>query len=218
MAVAQLDIRPPTLAAYYPESDGKPMTETDAHRKQMINLLVVLEAHFRTDPQVYVGGNLMIYYVEGDPKASIAPDVFVVRGVPKRNRRVYKMWEEGRAPDVVIELTSRSTRDEDLGSKRWIYAEMGVREYFLFDPLGDYLQPPLRGYSLTGDEYTRIAGDGARILSETLGLELRIVDGWLRLANPTTGELLLTPEELAAEVERLRAELRSLKSGGQAIT
>lgn len=215
MAVAQLGIKPRVPAVDYPESDGKPMTETDTHRKQMVDLLVVLEAYFRNDPQVYVAGNLMMYYVEGDPKASITPDVFVVQGVPKGDRRVYKVWEEGRAPDVVIELTSRSTRDEDLGSKRWIYAEMGVREYFLFDPLGDYLTPALRGYRLVGDEYVRMESDGVRLMSQTLGLELRVVDGWLRLADPTTNGLLATPGEMVDEPERLRAELRQLKSNAK---
>ena len=211
MAVTQLDIKPRAAAIDYPESDGKPMTETDTHRKQMVDLLVVLEAYFRNDPQVYVAGNLMMYYVEGDPKACIAPDVFVVRGMSRGDRRVYKVWEEGRAPDVVIELTSRSTRDEDLGSKRWIYAELGVSEYFIFDPLGDYLTPPLRGYRLVGDEYIRMEGDGTRLMSQSLGLELRIVDSWLRLFDPEAGRFLPTPAELADEVERLRAELAQLK-------
>jgi Uma2 family endonuclease len=212
MAVAQLNIQPLTQVVEYPESDGKPMTETDTHREQMTDLITALQAYFRDDPQVYVAGNLMMYYVEGDPTQSIAPDVFVVRGVPKRNRRIYKVWEEGRAPDVVIELTSRSTRDQDLGSKRWIYAEIGVREYFLFDPLGDYLKPPLRGYTLTGDEYVRIESDGSHILSHSLGLELRVVNGRLRLADPSTSNLLPTPAELADELEHLRAELQQLKS------
>jgi hypothetical protein len=112
----------------------------------------------------------------------------------------------------VIELTSRSTRDEDLGNKRWVYAELGVREYFIFDPLGEVLQPPLRGYTLSGDEYIRIASDGTSIMSQSLGLELRVVDGWLRLFDPETGRLLSTPAELVDEVERLRAELGQLRS------
>ncbi len=211
MAVAQLDNKPRAAAIDYPESDGKPMTETDIHREQMTDLLTALKAYFRDDPQAYVAGNLMMYYTEGEPKDCISPDVFVVRGIPKRNRRVYKIWQEGRSPDVVIELTSRSTRDEDLGSKRWIYAELGVREYFIFDPLGDYLTPPLRGYRLVGDEYNRMEGDGTRLMSQSLGLELRIVDGWLRLFDPEAGKLLPTPAELADEVERLRAELAQLK-------
>lgn len=213
MAVTQLDIKSHAAAIDYPESDGKPMTETDIHREQMTDLLTALKAYFRDDPQAYVAGNLMMYYTEGEPKDCVSPDIFVVRGIPKRNRRVYKIWQEGRSPDVVIELTSRSTRDEDLGSKRWIYAELGVREYFIFDPLGDYLTPPLRGYRLVGDEYIRMEGDGTRLMSQSLGLELRIVDSWLRLFDPEAGRFLPTPAELADEVERLRAELAQLKGG-----
>jgi Uma2 family endonuclease len=213
MAVTQLDIKSHAAALDYPESDGRPMTETDIHREQMTDLLTALKAYFRDDPQAYVAGNLMMYYTEGEPKDCVSPDIFVVRGIPKRNRRVYKIWQEGRSPDVVIELTSRSTRDEDLGSKRWIYAELGVREYFIFDPLGDYLTPPLRGYRLVGDEYIRMEGDGTRLMSQSLGLELRIVDSWLRLFDPEAGRFLPTPAELADEVERLRAELAQLKGG-----
>jgi len=75
----------------------------------------------------------------------VPTDVFVVLGVPKGDRRTFKVWEEGKSPDVVFELTSDSTRREDLGLKRWLYSQLGVREYCLFDPLRQYWQPALRG-------------------------------------------------------------------------
>jgi len=99
---------------HYPESDGKPMGETDAHIAQILDLRFSLGRFFRNDSQVYVAADLLLYYVEGDPKEFVVPDVFVARGVLKRERRVYKLWEEGRAPDVVFEITSASTRREDL--------------------------------------------------------------------------------------------------------
>ncbi|MDY7076079.1 MAG: hypothetical protein SXV54_04050 [Chloroflexota bacterium] len=69
------------------------MAETDTHRKQMMYLLDALEDHFRNDPNVYVAGNLFLYYEEGDPTEVVAPDVFVVKGVPKRDRRIYQVVE-----------------------------------------------------------------------------------------------------------------------------
>lgn len=192
----------------YPETNGKPMTETDKHRRELTALIEALIAFFRNVPDVYVSGNLMLYYEEGNPAASVAPDVFVVKGVTKKERRIYKLWEEGKAPDVVIELTSRSTRLEDLGSKRALYAELGVAEYFIYDPHREYLKPPLQGYRLEHGEYVPITADAqGKLFSQVLGLALQIVNDDLRLFDPRTGNLLMTPQEAQAEVERLRAEL-----------
>jgi Uma2 family endonuclease len=175
-----------------------------------------LEDYYRDNPQVYVAGNLLLYYVEDDPSQSVAPDVFVVFGVPKGDRRVYKVWEEGKGPDVVIELTSQSTSWQDRGPKKGTYEVLGVREYFLFDPLGEYLDPPLVRYRLEEGIYWHTAGD--RLDSAILGLELRVEDNLLRLYDPKTGEKLLTPLEAQearrqaeAEIERLRTELARMK-------
>jgi len=100
----------PATHVIYPERDGKPIGETDAHIEQLAELRLMLDWHFRDDPQVYVSGNLLIYFVEGNPGERISPDVFVVFGVPKGRRRTYKVWEEGKGPDVVVELTSRGAR------------------------------------------------------------------------------------------------------------
>ena len=121
---------------HYPERDGKPMGETDVHIDALIYLREALRDHFRDESQLYVAGNMFLYYEEGDPAACLAPDVFVVQGVSRHERRTYKLWEEGQPPAVVFEITSRGTRLEDLGTKRAVYAMLGVREYFLYDPLG----------------------------------------------------------------------------------
>jgi Uma2 family endonuclease len=211
---------------YYPESDGKPMGETDGHIDALIYLREALRDHFRDDPQVYVAGNMLLYYEEGNPAACVAPDVFVVQGVAKHERRTYRLWDEGRPPTVVFEITSRGSRLEDLGTKRVVYAMLGVQEYVLYDPLGEYLRPPLQGYRLQEGEYQRIPpGDEGRLTSQALGLELRVEESRLRLVNPLTGERLLTPAEALtarrvadarasqaeAELERLRAELARLR-------
>jgi Uma2 family endonuclease len=211
---------------HYPESDGKPMGETDVHIDALIYLREALRDHFRDDPQVYVAGNMLLYYEEGNPAACVAPDVFAVRGVAKHERRTYKLWEEGQPPAVVFEITSRGSRLEDLGTKRAVYAMLGVREYFVYDPLGEYLRPPLQGYQLQEGEYQRMPPGGeGELVSQGLGLELRVEQGRLRVVNPATGERLLTPTEAQAarraeaasrrtaeaELERLRAELARLR-------
>ena len=212
--MAVTDLRTSALIRY-PESDGKPIGESNAHTAQILDLRFALARYFRNDPHVYVAADLLLYYVEGDPKEFVVPDVFVVRGVPKGERRIYKLWEEGRAPDVVFEITSASTRREDLGTKRVLYADLGVKEYFVFDPTGEDLRPPLRAFRLSGSDFQPLKEP---VFSEVLGLELQIVDKHLRLFDPRTGKRLLTPAEAdvareaaEAEVERLRAELEKLK-------
>ncbi|MCK4472125.1 MAG: Uma2 family endonuclease [Anaerolineae bacterium] len=205
------------VTIYYPESDGKPLAETDTHIKLLIYLHEALADHFRGDPNIYVAGNLFVYYQEGDPTEVVAPDVFVVRGVPKRDRRIYQVWKEEKAPDVVFELTSRGTRQKDLGSKKGVYEVLGVEEYFLFDPFGEYLTPRLVGFRLARWGYRQIE-DEEPLVSRVLGLELRVEGEMLRLVDPATGEKLLTPLEAQearrqaeAEVERLRVELACLR-------
>ena len=185
-----------TATMMYPERDGKPRGETDIHIDAMIYLREALKHYFRQTPQVYVAGNLLIYYEENNPSASIAPDVFVVPGVHQHQRRTYKLWEEGPPPAVVFEVTSRSSRLEDTGTKRAVYAMLGVQEYFVYDPLGEYLRPALQGYRLQEGDYQRVQPASAgHLVSQVLGLEMRLEDGRLRLVDPTTGERLLTHEE-----------------------
>ena len=140
--------RPPALV--YPDSDGQPIAETDFQRKPLWYANDALARRYRGRPDVYVSANLFVYYEEGNPRAVVAPDVFVVLGVAGHDRRTYKVWEEGKGPDFVLEVTSRSTRGTDQGSKRQVYAKLGVSEYWRFDPTGDYLDPPLVGERLEG--------------------------------------------------------------------
>ena len=192
---------------YYPESDGQPMAETDLHRDEMFDLIQALKRRYRGVPDVYVSGNLFFYYIKGDPRAVVAPDVFLVKGVEKRPRRTYKLWEEGRVPSLVIELTSDSTRDEDLSKKKVCYERLGVEEYFLHDPYQDYLDPTLQGFRLTNDRYQRIEPetDGS-LRSLATGLLLRIEGPRLRLVDAATGERILWEEERDEELSRLRSE------------
>ncbi len=203
---------------YLPESDGKPMAETDVHRTQMIELLECLAEYYRADPRVYVTGNIFLYFRnhEGE-RQSISPDIFVVRGVEKKLRRIYNLDVEKKAPDVVLELTSRHTKVEDLGNKRVIYADLGVSEYFLFDPLDGTLTPQLRGFRLQGGEYIPMVG--TRLASEVLGLDLVVEDDQLRLYNPHTAERLRTHAEAEAarrEAEAARREAEAARQEAEA--
>ena len=199
---------PPVAEVHYPESDGQPVAETDVHRQLMFELISMLQAFFRADPHVYISGNLFLYYQEGNPRRVVAPDVFVVPGIPNEQRRIYKLWEEGVVPAVVFELTSRSTRREDLRNKYDLYERLGVREYFLFDPLDEYLRPPLQGYHLHQGRYRPLAveADGA-LWSAALGLALHPRGEQLRLYDPERQRWLPMPQE--EEMARRAAEERA---------
>ena len=200
-------LRPAPAAALieYPSSDGQPMAENDAQRDAIMYGISALARHFKDRRDVYVSGDLLIYYEEGNPRVSIAPDVFVVFGVEKRRRLNYKLWEEGRAPAFVLEVASPSTWRDDIGRKRSVYARLGVREYWQYDPLGELLPARLQGERLTRSGYVRqpaaTALDGALTLrSETLGLELRAAPGReMRFRNPATGNELRSHDEEAEE-------------------
>lgn len=194
----------------YPESDGKPMAETDVHFEWTVYIRDVLKRRYRGQ-QVYVASDLLVYYVEGDPRKSVAPDEFVVKDCDPGPRRTFRIWEEQRTPDVVIEVTSASTRSEDEHIKPGIYAQIGVKEVFLYDPTADYLQPPLQGFRLTRQKKTRITADDSGALNcRELGLLLRLdEDGALQIFDATTEARLLTDaeaEHAACEQEQHRRE------------
>ncbi|MFZ4674898.1 MAG: Uma2 family endonuclease [Nodosilinea sp.] len=226
----------PKPSIIYPESDGQPMTESDPTRDYLIYAVEVLRQYFQSRQQVYVSGNLFIYYREGDPKAVVSPDVLVIFGVSKRQRRSYKAWQEGgKLPSFILEITSRTTRKQDETEKPAFYAQLGVQEYFQYDPTGDYLNPQIKGRRLQNGVYEPIVPptpieDGGAIRSEVLGLDLRLVDPVfpvamaapgltsgaqaLRFFDPQTGEKLLNYAE--AEHARQQAE-QALGEAEQAL-
>ncbi|HEY9802560.1 MAG TPA: Uma2 family endonuclease [Leptolyngbyaceae cyanobacterium] len=212
----------PVTPIEYPDEDGQPVAEGDSQRKYLLYATDVLQIYFQNRSDVYVSGNLFIYYEEGRPESVVAPDVFVVFGVENRDRRSYKTWEENnKAPDFVLEITSKTTRAKDQGAKKGIYAFLGVREYFQYDPTGDYLHPQLQGLRLVDDNYFPVpantAADGTvSLTSEVLGLELRIEAGKLRFYDAGTGEYLLSHQEeaaarQAAETAKQQAEEKAQK-------
>ena len=219
-------------AVYYPDGDGKPMAESDEHWDVGVYCVEALKEWYKARNDVYVAGNNFIYFIQHRPLAFVSPDCYVVFGVDSRQRKSYKAWEEdGLLPNVVIEITSASTRSEDSERKLALYQDMlAVPEYFLFDPTGDYLDPRLKGYRLTDNKYTVLPqeADGS-LHSEQLGLNLRGEGDRLRLFDPIAGRVLLTRreyEEFAeaqaqarnAEAERANQEATRADSEAKART
>ena len=190
----------------YPSSDGRPMAENTWQLRAMVDGISCLRTRYRHRLNVFVGGDLLMYYERGNPARRVAPDVFVIFGVPDHHRMSYKLWEEGKAPDFVLEVASESTWREDVGRKRRLYAGLGVREYWLFDPQAEFLSPPLQGLALQNGEYGELperTENGVRVLrSLVLGLDLRREGGALRFQDPATGEDLRTLEEETAARQR----------------
>lgn len=195
----------------YPDSDGLPMAENESQFWPILYVGSALDRYYQDRDDVYVVGNLLLYYQEGNPREgdfgkSVSPDLMVVLGAPKHVRSSYRLWEEPKAPDFVLEIASESTYRTDRGEKRDIYAGMGVSEYWQYDPVGNYLDPPLLGFRLIGGRYVPIPamaqeGGMLTVRSEVLGLELRLTAGApvreaLHFYDPVRSEYLRTYREV----------------------
>ena len=200
------------------------MAESDLHREIMFYIIHLLQRWFRGQ-QVYVSGNMLVYYIEGRPTKSVAPDCFVVRGVEPRKRGIYQIWNEGgKAPEVVFEVSSKTTHREDLTKKFTIYGQIGVQEYYIYDPTSDYLEPPLLAYKwqpgqgfvamepvkedVEWNGFTRhfTVHEAPEYESEILGLRLTLdEENDLIFYDIQTGERLLSDDE-AREQAEARAE------------
>jgi len=199
--------------------------ESELHRDRMLELIEVLRT-FYEGTEHCASGDLLVFYEPDNRRRHVSPDVFVARGVGQMLRRNYLVWEEARGPEFIIEVTSASTAANDRTTKFELYRDvLKVREYFLFDPEAEYLDPPLQGFRLRAGQYQPIRPRDGRLPSQVTGLHLEVSGTELRLWNPGTGQWLPTKQErldearehieqqdeqLAAkdaEIERLRREL-----------
>ncbi len=206
---------------HYPDSDGKPLGETPLHVRNTLYAFELLQTWFAAEPSAYVASNMFLYYVEGDRNCHVSPDLLVVRGiVPKsdRERRKYLLWEEAKAPDLVIEVTSESTEEEDRETKMAIYRDiLRVSEYFLFDPYAEWLEPRLQGYRLRGRRYGAIRSVEGRLPSKVLALHLEVAGDMLRFYDPLKEKWLPLPREVhEARQREARARRQETKARREA--
>ncbi|MFM7885854.1 MAG: Uma2 family endonuclease [Pseudanabaena sp.] len=210
-------ITPVTSEVVYPSSDGEPLAETQQHVLAILMTFALLRLYLQEKPAV-VFADQFLYYIEGNPKARVAPDVMVVFDIEKRLYGNYKIWEGKQTPAIVIEVTSAGTKDTDWNFKKMLYEQLEVTEYWLFDPYGEWVTEQLQGFRLNEDGvYKPIKDNCSEVLQLRLQAEEYLI-GFYRLDN---GEKLLTPEELyaaaldaqaKAEQESQRAEQESQRA------
>ncbi len=222
---------PPTEIEY-PESDGEPMGETGYHVRATMDLYSALSEFFSEQDDIYVAADMFMYYEEGNPSACKAPDVMVIKGAGNHERRIFKTWEEQTVPCVIFEVTSKFSIVDDTITKGTVYAQLGVREYILFDPLHEYLSQQLIGFRLGKEGYAQITPDeNGNLFSEELGVVLSLEEHYLRVLDPNTAQPVpslheavslmrqesqraqkatLLAQQEAQRAERLAAQLRAL--------
>ena len=209
---------------------------TTGHKKLEDELPFALRLRYEGQ-NVFVGADLMVYFDGHDPNRTTArrlgPDLMVALDVPDRPRDTYAVWEEGKAPDFVLELLSKSTWEKDVMRKPALYRRMGAREYFLVDPIGRIV-PRLWGWRFQDGRtvrvpYTMVTSGLAGLYSETLDLHLCHTHPWpdlpydlpeagkVRWRDPKTGELLETPKEgtRRADEQEQRADAQEQRADAQ---
>lgn len=213
MSISTRPLPGTTRDPHYPDSDGEPMGETEYHLVATIYLYEALKQWYRLQEDIYVAGDMLLYYEEGNPRACRGPDVMVCKGVHGRHpRRSFRTWEEGVAPTVIIEVTSRTTRREDEEEKPRVYSALGVKELYLFDPEGEYLRPRVKGFQLVAGRYEPTAADAeGTFFSPELGLRLAVEEDLLRLIDPATGLPLPTDAEKDEELRRVAGEAKEAR-------
>lgn len=216
---------PAATVILYPDSDGMPLPDGEFQSPLYVNAVGTLRLHFRNVPGARVNGDNFIYYIEGNPRRSVAPDCYVALNLSEdaiasiERHNTYLMWEVGKVPDFFLEIGSESTASNDTGPKRDLYADIGVSEYWRYDATGgDFYGEPLVGERLVDGEYRRLAmraeGDGSIWgRSAILNLDLWWIDGDLRFWDPVAEQWLLNQEEehdgrIAAEARAVSAEAR----------
>jgi len=204
----------------FPASDGQPMAETFANQIQMVDLEWALQTLFGRQGRAMttaVGGNQFVYYNPFNGRDNISPDVYVAFDVPPPAPPKWQVWVQGKFPDIVWEITSASTHKEDVGRKRALYARLGAREYYIYDPQQE-TEPWFQGFESRAGrmEPLSLLSSGG-IMSQLLGAELRPVameeterrpaGTWLRVIDPRTGEAVPIAAEEHDDLRETREQL-----------
>ncbi|MBC1236941.1 Uma2 family endonuclease [Nostoc sp. 2RC] len=198
------DNTPEDEVIFFPPGDilsDEPPLESDLHRDQIDLLIRLLKSWWREKQDFYASGNLTIYYSPNQKKSEYfrGPDFFVVLGTEKKDRKSWVVWQEdGKYPNVIVEILSNSTAAIDKGFKKQIYQDtFRTPDYFLFDPI----KMEFQGFHLVDGKYQEIQSttDG-RLWSQQLELYLGVYEGKLRFFT-TENQLIPSSEELAQQAE-----------------
>ena len=202
----------------YPFNDSKTV-ESTKHDRTAAYLGTVMRGRYRNQADVCVASGLGLFFERGNRAALLAPDFMIAFDADGRGDRLsFKVWDEGRVPDMALELLSERTWRRDLEVKPGLYRDLGIREYWTVELLGRF-SPPIVGRRLQGGEYVEVpteASGGLR--SEILDLELCMVGEEFRFREVDTGAIIPDYTELVnmtcdptRRVAALEEELRRLK-------
>ncbi|MFZ9739424.1 MAG: Uma2 family endonuclease [Prochlorotrichaceae cyanobacterium] len=196
----------------YPDSDGQPMADNTEQFEWIVLLKENLECLFAKDENVFVGGDLLWYPVEGHPEIRVAPDVLVALGRPKGRRGSYRQWQENQQPpQVVFEILSPGNTLKEMAKKFQFYDRYGVEEYYIYNPDTN----DLAGFQRQNGVLTVIE-EVAHWISPQLGIRFELTTETLVVYTPD-GQRFLSTVELAeqAEQEKLRAEREKFRAEEQ---
>ena len=207
---------------YYPDSDGIPLPDGFEQEPVFEQVTPVLRAYLTQYHDVIVSGDTFLYYEQGNPRAVVSPDCYVVFGVTREAVRPYNAyftWHVGKVPDFVLEIGSESTVREDTGRKRELYASIGITEYWRYDATlnSEHYGEPLVGERLENGEYVRIdvspGSDGTlRGHSPALGLDLCWDDGRLRFYDPVRGVWATDYYEMREDLQATKARMMEMET------
>lgn len=204
---------------YYPEQRETDMGETSIHIKLLTELLQILGVFFNHRQDIFLSGNMNLYYEKGNSRRWFAPDLLIAFGVPKVERSSYLLWREEIFPQVVFEIASEKTWRNDVDEKLELYDQLGAEEYYILDPEFAYLSAPLLAFQRQGKRLVSVSVENGKVFSPRLGLEIIKTVNSFRLFNPQTNEFLLTLEEseerrgqAELEIADLKAQIERLKS------
>ena len=213
MAAAERPSPAVAESVQYPDSDGHFLPDNPLQAHAVMNVRFALQQHFDSVDRVVLEGDMFLYYEEGNPAASIAPDVYVVLDHDLGDRPVYKLWEEGKPPDFALEVISPSSELRNAHAKRALYARLGIGEYFLFQPDQRRRGRRLVGYRLWGQSYAELAAEpGGAVCSEALGVSLRAEGANLRLRSLATGQDYAWTEEHSGTIRAVRARAEAAEA------